>query len=126
MAGEEPRPSSGRTAGPPPLAAHLPGPLSAALAAQPRGLPGEKALLITDSVLLLFCFTAFLTRASRRETQSATSPACRVVCQTSGAGTRAAGRGNPRLPPPPAQASGTAFETPGASGGDGWEGEARG
>lgn len=45
MAGEEPRPSSGRTAGPPPLAAHLPGPLSAALAAQPRGLPGEKALL---------------------------------------------------------------------------------
>ena len=94
MAGEEPRPSSGRTAGPPPLAAHLPGPLSAALAAQPRGLPGEQALL-TDSVLLLFCFTAFLTGASRRETQSATSPACRVVCQTSGAGTRAAGRGNP-------------------------------
>lgn len=55
VAGEEPRPSSGRTAGPPPLAAHLPGPLSAALAAQPRRLPGEQALL-TDSVLLLFLF----------------------------------------------------------------------
>lgn len=78
VAGEEPRPSSGRTAGPPPLAAHLPGPLSAALAAQPRRLPGEQALL-TDSVPLLFCFTAILARASRL---GAGHPfACHVVCQ---------------------------------------------
>ena len=79
MAREEPRPSSGRTSGPPPLAAHLPGPLSAALAAQPRRLPGKQALL-TDSVLLLFflffcffvflffCFTAFLTGGSEPDT----------------------------------------------------------
>lgn len=78
MAGVEPRPSSGRTAGPPPLAAHLPGPLSAALAAQPRRLPAEQTLL-TDSVLLLFCFTAI--PGQSLETRAGHSPACHVVCQ---------------------------------------------
>lgn len=66
-----PERSRGRPGAPPPPAAHLPGPLSAALAAQPRRLPGEQALL-TDAVLLLLLF--FLNSLPDRslETRSAT------------------------------------------------------
>lgn len=122
VAGEEPRPSSGRTAGPPPLAAHLPGPLSAALAAQPRRLPGEQALL-TDSVLLLFLFYSH--PGQSLETRSGTF--IRMSCclpKTSVSGAQAAGRRNPdirrRQPERVAQRS----KTPGAARGDWWEGVA--
>lgn len=74
LAGAEPRPSSGRTAGPPPLPPHLPGPLSATLGAQPRRLPREQALL-TDSVHLFYCFRDFLRFGEGH------SLACWVICQ---------------------------------------------
>ena len=64
-----PERSRGRPGAPPPPAAHLPGPLSAALAAQPRRLPGEQALL-TDAVFLFLFFYSLPDRSL--ETLSAT------------------------------------------------------
>lgn len=81
VARAETRPSSGWTSGPSPRAAHLPGPLSAAFCAQPRRLLQERALL-TDSVLLLSYFTAFLTGAGRLS--GIFSPLSGCVPKTSG------------------------------------------
>lgn len=89
MAGEEPRPSSGRTARPPPLAAHLPGPPSAALAAPPpRGAGSANGFRPCP-----FLFYSLPDRIL--ETRSGTlTRMLGCLPKTSGAGTRAAGRGN--------------------------------
>lgn len=73
--------------------AHLPGPLSAALGAQPRRLPRELALL-TDFVLLLSCFTASLIAVPGHRSGTFTDTSG-CLPNTSSEGTLAAGRENP-------------------------------